>query len=119
MPKPLAERRPLHVLQLVRHDSTPISTTTDGLLAQFKANVPAELDSDSYNRHDIRRQSFTREQKLAAIGYATIKRVWDTKQEQMVHISHKQACRDLDLDPFQLRRWKKNVDKIRSLQKGV
>ena len=67
-PKALAERRSLHALQLVRHD--PITTTTtDGLLAQFKANVPAEIDSDSDN--DIRRRSYTREQKLAAVGYAT------------------------------------------------
>ena len=36
----------------------------------------------------------------------------------MVPISHKQACRDLGLDPVQLRRWIKDVDKIRSLQKG-
>jgi hypothetical protein len=73
-PKPLAERRSLHALQLARHD--PITTTTtDGLLAQFKANVPAESDSDSNNNHDIRRRSYTREQKLAAVEYATTKRV--------------------------------------------
>ena len=36
----------------------------------------------------------------------------------MVPISHKQACRDLGLDPVQLRRWIKDVDKIHSLQKG-
>ena len=59
-PKPLAERRSLHAIQLARHKSTPTSTTIDGLLAQFKANVPTELDSDS-NSHDIRRQSYTRE----------------------------------------------------------
>ena len=50
-PKPLAERS-LFALQLVHHD--PITmTTTDSLLAQFKSNVPAELDSDSdsYNKH--------------------------------------------------------------------
>jgi transposase-like protein len=114
-PKSLAERRSLHALQLARHE--PITTTTtDGLLAQFKANVPAEIDSDSDN--DIRRRSYTREQKLAAIGYSTSKRVWDSKKEQMVLISHKQACRDLGLDPVQLRRWQKDVDKIRSLFKG-
>ena len=33
-------------------------------------------------------------------------------------LSHKQACRDLGVDPVQLRRWKKDVDKIRSLYKG-
>jgi hypothetical protein len=36
----------------------------------------------------------------------------------MVPISHKQACRDLGLKPIQIRDWKKNVDKIRSLHKG-
>jgi transposase-like protein len=114
-PKPLPERRSLHALQLARHD--PITTTTtDGLLAQFKANVPAELDSDSDNNHDIRRRSYTREQKLAAVGYATTKRV--CQKGEMVPISHKQACRDLGLKPVQLRDWKKNVDKIRSLSKG-
>ena len=113
-PKPLGERR-LHHLQLTR--TTPIATTTEGLLAQFKSNTPAELDSDSDSR-DTRRRSYTREQKLAAIGYTATKRVWDSKTEQMVLISHKQACRDLGLDPVQLRRWKKNVDKIRSLSKG-
>jgi hypothetical protein len=68
--KPLAARQSLHALQLARHDLTPITTTTiDGLLAQFKLNVPTELDSDS-DSHDIRRRSYTREQKLAAISYA-------------------------------------------------
>ena len=36
----------------------------------------------------------------------------------MVLISYKQACRDLGLDPVQLRRWKEDIDKIRSLHKG-
>jgi hypothetical protein len=72
-PKPIAERRSLHALQLKYHDLTPITTTTtDGLLAQFKSNIPAELDSDS-DRHDTRRRSYTREQKLAAVGYTTTK----------------------------------------------
>jgi transposase-like protein len=111
-PKPLAERRSLHGLQLARHD--PITTTTtDGLLAQFKANVPAELDSDS-DSHDIRRRSYTREQKLVAVGYAITKRVY--QKGEIVPISHKQACRDLGLKPVQLRDWKKNIDKIRSVQ---
>jgi hypothetical protein len=67
-PKPLAERR-LHHLQLAR--TTPITTTAEGLLAQFKYNAPAELDSDSDSR-DTRRRSYTREQKLAAIGYTSV-----------------------------------------------
>jgi hypothetical protein len=47
-PKPLAERQSLYALQLARQD--PITTTTtDGLLAQFKTTVPAEIDSDSDN----------------------------------------------------------------------
>jgi transposase-like protein len=116
-PKPVAERQSLHALQLARHDPI-ISATTDGLLAQFKANAPAELDSDSDNSHDIRRRSHTREQKLAAIGYATTKRVWDPKAREMVLISHKHASRDLGIQPIQLRKWKKDVDKIRSLHKG-
>ena len=58
-PKPLAERQSLHTLQLTHYDPI-ISATTDGLLAQFKANTPAELDSDSDN-HDIRRRSYTQE----------------------------------------------------------
>ena len=36
----------------------------------------------------------------------------------MVPISHKQACRDLGIDPVQLRRWKKDINKIRSQYKG-
>ena len=116
-PKPLAERQSLHALQLARHDPI-ISATTDGLLAQFKANTPTKLDSDSDNSHDIRRRSYTREQKLAAVGYATTKRVWHLKAGEMVLISHKQACRDLGLKPVQIRDWKKNVDQIRSLRKG-
>ena len=71
-PKPLVKRQSLHTLQLARRD--PITTTTDGLLAQFKANDPIELDSDSDNLN-IRQRSFTREQKLAAVGYTTTKRV--------------------------------------------
>ena len=46
-PKPLAEHRSLYTIQLTHHNSTPTSTTIDGLLAQFKANIPIELDSDS------------------------------------------------------------------------
>jgi hypothetical protein len=102
-PKPIAQRQSLHALQLTRHDLTLITTsTTDGLLAQFKSNVSAELDSES-DSHDTRRRSYTREQKLAAIGYAITKRVWDSKTEQIVLISYKQACRDLGLKPVQLR----------------
>jgi hypothetical protein len=104
-PKPLAERRSLHALQLTRRDtSSPISATIDGLLAQFKANNNDEFDSDSLANGDQRRRSYTREQKLTAIGYATIKKVWDPKIEQKVLISHKQACRDLALELVQLRR---------------
>jgi transposase-like protein len=114
-PKPLAAHKSLHALRLARQDPI-ITTTTDGLLAQFKANLPADIDSES--DCDIRRQSYSREQKLAAIGYATTKRMWDSKAGEMVLISHKQACRDLGIDPAQLQRWKKDVDKIRSLHKG-
>ena len=46
-PKPLAEYRSLYTIQLIYYNSTPTSTTIDRLLAQFKANIPAELDSDS------------------------------------------------------------------------
>ena len=99
--KPLAARQSLHALRLAHQD--PITTaTTDGLLAQFKANHPAEIDSDS--DHDTRRQSYSREQKLAAIGYTITKRIWDLKAREMVLISHKQAYRDLGLDPAQLQR---------------
>ena len=45
-PKPLAERQSLYALQLVHYDPI-ITTTTDSLLAQFKSNIPTELDSDS------------------------------------------------------------------------
>ena len=58
-PKPLAERQSLYSLQLVHHDPTIISASTDSLLAQFKANTPPELDSDSDNTHDLRRRSYT------------------------------------------------------------
>ena len=53
-PKPLAERQSLHSLQLAHYDPTIISASTDSLLAQFKANTPPELDSDSDNTHDLR-----------------------------------------------------------------
>jgi hypothetical protein len=65
-PKPIAERRSLYALQLTHHDSSPITTTTDGLLPQFKYHTPAELNPDSDSR-DTRRRSFSREHKLAAI----------------------------------------------------
>jgi hypothetical protein len=97
-PKPLAERQSLHALQLVCHNPI-VTTTTDGLLAQFKANIPAEIDSDSDNP-DIRRRSYTREQKLAAVRYAITKYVY--QKGEMVPISHKQACRDLGIKPCQL-----------------
>ena len=78
-----------------------MSATTDSLLAQFKANTPAELDSDSDNSYDIRRRSYTREQKLVAVGYTVTKRV--CQKGEMVLISHRQACKDLGLKPVQLR----------------
>jgi hypothetical protein len=54
-PKPVSERRSLHALQLTRRD--PITTaTTDGLLTQFKADNPTEIDSDSDNL-DVHRRS--------------------------------------------------------------
>jgi hypothetical protein len=94
-PKPLAERQSLYALQLTRHN--PITTTTtDGLLAQFKAN-PTEIDSDSDNPN-TRRRSYTREQKLVAVGYTTTKYV-HSKAGGMVLISHKQAYRDLGIKP--------------------
>jgi hypothetical protein len=92
-PKPLAERQSLHALQLACYNPI-ISATTDGLLAQFKANAPNELDSDSDNL-DIYRRSYTREQKLAAIGYATTKHVY--QKGKMVLIPYKQAYRDLGI----------------------
>jgi transposase-like protein len=88
-----------------------------GLLVQFKAKNDNNAELDSSN-NDLHRQSYTREQKLAAISYAATKRVWDLKKEQMVLISYKQASRDLGVQPCQLRKWQKDVDKIRSLQKG-
>ena len=113
-PKPLAKRQSFHALQLARYDPI-ISATADGLLAQFKANALAELDSDFDDSYDIRRRSYTREQKLAAIGYAITKYV--CQKGEMVPILHKQACRDLGIDPVQLHRQKKDIDKIRSLHK--
>jgi transposase-like protein len=116
--KPLAERKALHALQLTRRTAAPIAATADGLLAQFKSKEGNELDSDSSANGDIRRRSYTREQKLAAIGYAATKQEWNEKQQQMVPISRKQACRDLGIEPIQLRKWTKNADKIRALSKG-
>jgi hypothetical protein len=86
--KPLAERQ-LYALQLAHHYNPITTTNTDGLLAQFKANNnnDAELDSDSDNNPDTRRRSYTREQKLAAVGYATTKRVY--QKGEMVPISHR------------------------------
>jgi hypothetical protein len=57
-PKPLAVHKSLHSLRLARQDPI-IMTTTDGLLAQFKANLPADIDSES--DCDICRQSYSRE----------------------------------------------------------
>jgi hypothetical protein len=95
-PKPLAERQSLHAFQLTRYDPI-ISATTDGLLAQFKANIPAELDFDSDNSYNICRQSYTREQKLAALGYALTKRIY--QKGEIVSILQNQACRDLGIKP--------------------
>jgi hypothetical protein len=57
--KSLAERKSLHTLQLARHNATPIATTAEGLLAQFKVNIDNESDSESSNNGDIRRRSVT------------------------------------------------------------
>lgn len=116
--KPLAQRKSLHSLQLARRDALPISTTAEGFLAKFKADKDNESEPESSENNDLRRRSYTREQKLAAIGYATTKRVWSEKEQQMVIISHKQACRDLNLEPIVLRRWKKDINKIHMLRKG-
>jgi hypothetical protein len=115
--KPLAQLSTLHSLQLARRTTTPLALTAEGLLAQFKADQNVESDSES-SANDTRKRSYTREQKLAAISYAAIKKVWDNKRQQMVLISNKQAARDLGLDSTLLRNWKKNADKIRALRKG-
>jgi hypothetical protein len=73
-PKPLAKRKTLYALQLARRNATPIAATAEGLLAQFKASDNSESDSDSSADNDLRRRSYTREQKLAAIRYATTKK---------------------------------------------
>jgi hypothetical protein len=52
------------------------------------------------------------------VGYTTTKHVWDSRTKEIVLISHKQACRDLGIQPIQLRKWQKDVDKIHSLHKG-
>ena len=115
-PKPLAEYRSLHALQLVRRD--PIATTTtDGPLAQFKTKLSTEIDSDSDNP-DTYRRSFTREQKLVAVGYTMTKRVYQKGELEMVLISYKQVYRDLGIQPIQLRKWQKDIDKMHSLYKG-
>jgi hypothetical protein len=49
------------------------------------------------------------------VGYATTKCVY--QKGEMVPISYRQASRDLGIQPTQLRKWKKDVDKIRSLHK--
>jgi transposase-like protein len=116
-PKPLSQRT-LHALQLARHDATPITTNTEGLLVQFKANNDNDVESDSSN-NDLRRRSYTREQKLAAISYTATKTVWDLKKEKMVLISHKQASRNLGVQPAHLRKWKKDAYKIRARHRGL
>jgi hypothetical protein len=47
-PKPVSERRSLHALQLAHRDLIT-TATIDGLLTQFKADNPAEIDSNSNN----------------------------------------------------------------------
>ena len=85
--KPLVERKSLHALQLAQHKSSPISVTAEGLFTRFKTSRDDESDSDSSTSTDKRRRSYTREQKLAAIGYATTKKVWSEEKQQMVLIS--------------------------------
>ena len=56
--------------------------------------------------------------KACSYWLCCTKKVWSEEKQQMVPISHKQACRDLGIQPIQLRKWKKDVDKIQALRKG-
>ena len=58
--KPVAQYT-LYSLQLIYHDSIPITTTADGLLVQFKANNDYDTELDSDSSYDICRPSYIRE----------------------------------------------------------
>lgn len=60
--KPLAQRKNSHALQLARRDAIPISTTTEGFLAKFKADEDNESEPESSENNDLRRRSYSRSQ---------------------------------------------------------
>jgi hypothetical protein len=127
-PKPLSERKTLHALKLRRQNEGLVGQAADTLLAQFqqahtireeeKGDEEGEEEKEEGKEEETQgRRSHTREQKLAAVGYALTKRVLNSKGE-VIPIPNKAAARDLGITPKMLRDWKQDVDKIKALPKG-
>jgi hypothetical protein len=115
--KPLAERKSLHALRLRNHDEGIVGKSADALLEQFYLGAKdAEVDSDG-EKNETRKRSHTREQKVAAVLYATTKRV-PGKGGRDEDISNRAAAAALGIEPVQLRIWKRTIDQIRDQPKG-
>ena len=84
-PKPLSERKTLHALKLRRQNEGLVGQAADALLAQFqqaytireeeKGDEEGEEEKEEEEEEEKEeetqgRRSHTREQKLAAVGYA-------------------------------------------------
>jgi hypothetical protein len=68
-------------------------------------------------KNETRKQSHAREQKIAAVLYATTKRMPGTGGRDE-SISNKAAAAALGIEPVQLRIWKRTIDQIRDQPKG-
>ena len=123
-PKPIANRRynPLaYCIRTAIPATTLFDQTAAALLQRACGEDADEVHSDSESGEDNaqgRRRSWTREQKLAAIKYATTTMI-EQKSGLKQLISCNAAASDIGCTPKMLREWIKDQDTIYATPKGT
>lgn len=81
--------------------------------------VSSEMKFDDEHNEEVRRRvSYTKEQKLEAISYATT--TWKTQKDGSSKlISKNAAAKDLGITPAMLRQWLKDKSEIESSTRGT
>lgn len=115
--KPLVEQTSLYALKLRNRDEGIVGKSTDALLEQFH-NRAKDVGLDSDEEKTTTKRSHTREQKIAAVLYATTKHIPGKGGRDEV-ISNKAAAAALGIEPVQLRIWKRTIDQIRAQPKAL
>jgi hypothetical protein len=110
------EQTSLHALKLRNRDEGIVGKSTDALLEQFH-NRAKDVGLDSDEEKTTTKRSHTREQKIAAVLYATTKHI-PGKGGQDEVISNKAAAAALGIEPVQLRILKRTIDQTRAQLRG-